>query len=95
MDILFVTVDDEGHLLEFAEVAAIIERLQPKVVFPTHYFIEGLNAPSSGLGGIEAWLADQTTVSRISSASINVTPNTLPQQTEVWVFEEIANGETP
>ena len=93
VDILFVTVDDEGHLLEFEEVAAIIERLQPKVVFPTHYFIEDIGAPDSGLAGIEAWLAQQKSVSRIPSASISLTHDTLPQQTEVWVFDRVAGDE--
>lgn len=94
VDVLFVTVDDDGHLLEFAEVATIINRLQPKIVFPTHYFIEGLNPLGSGLKGIDGWLAKQTAVSRIPASTIELTPETLPQQTEIWVFDQIASGNT-
>ncbi len=89
IDILFVTVDDDQHLLDFDEVAAIIDRLQPKIVFPTHYFIEGLNNPYSGLAEIDEWLITQTNLKRIPSSSVQLTAETLPQQTEVWMFQEL------
>ncbi|MEM7112823.1 MAG: MBL fold metallo-hydrolase [Chloroflexota bacterium] len=90
IDVLFVTVDDEGHLLEFEEVATIIERLQPKIVFPTHYYIEGLNDPSSGLGGVEKWLSLQQQVKYIPAGAVDLMREPLPQQTEIWKFEQIA-----
>ena len=93
VDVLFVTVDDEGHLLEFEEVAAVIERLQPKIVCPTHYVIDGLNAPDSGLGGIGQWLSkSKWLVSHIPTASLTLAPADLPAQTEIWVFDQIASA---
>lgn len=90
IDGLTVPVDGSKHLLEFEEVDEVIERLKPKVVFPTHYFIEDLNSPGCELEGISTWLAQQPRVKSMVSDSINLTFSTLPEVTEVWVFESIS-----
>ena len=90
IDGLTVPVDGSKHLLEFEEVDEVIERLKPKVVFPTHYFIEGLNSPDCELEGISTWLAQQPRVKSMVSDSINLAFSTLPEVTEVWVFESIS-----
>ena len=90
VDILFVTVDDDGHLLEFEEVSTIIGRLQPKIVFPTHYFMEEISTPDNGLAGIDIWLEKQLNITRIEAPSIDLTKENLPEQTEVWCFQQVA-----
>ena len=92
VDVLFVTVDDDEHLLGFEEVEEIIERLQPKVVIPTHYFMEQISAPNNGLAGIDAWISEQPIVSRIPSASVTIASESLPSQTEAWVFDQVAGA---
>ena len=90
VDILLVTVDDEGHLLEFAEVSTIIARLQPKIVLPTHYFMDDISTPGNGLAGIDIWLEKQLDFTRIEAGSIDLSKEMLPEQTEVWCFEQVA-----
>ncbi len=86
IDVLLVTVDDSLHLLTYAEVDALIGRLQPRVVIPMHYAIPGLTAPESGLLPPERWLESQPTVRRLYSHEADFSPAVLPSQTEVWLF---------
>jgi L-ascorbate metabolism protein UlaG (beta-lactamase superfamily) len=51
VDLLTVAVDDEDHILDTEEAKRLADILGPKVVLPTHYLIEGLTDPESGLVG--------------------------------------------
>ena len=86
VDVLLVTVDDSIHLLNYDEVDALVQRLQPRVVVPMHYSIPGLTAPESGLLPPDRWLERQPIVRRLDSHQADFSLNTLPAQTEVWLF---------
>ena len=87
VDVLLVTVDDSKHLLEYEEVDSLIQRLEPRVVIPMHYQIPGLMADDTGLEPPEAWLATQSNVKRLDSPSAEFSPQILPSETEVWLFQ--------
>jgi len=52
-----------------------------------HYQIPGLMAGDTGLEPPEGWLATQTNVKRLDGPSAEFSPQSLPSQTEVWLFE--------
>ncbi|NQW17455.1 MAG: MBL fold metallo-hydrolase [Chloroflexi bacterium] len=56
VDVLAVPVDDDEHLLTFAEVDQMIEAISPRVVLPIHYLQKGITADTADLGGITKWL---------------------------------------
>ena len=87
VDVLLVTVDDSNHLLNDEEVDSLMRRLEPKVVVPMHYQIPGLMADDTGLEPPEGWLATQSRVKRLDGHSAQFSPQTLPSQTEVWLFQ--------
>ncbi len=59
VDVLLVTVDDSVHLLTYDEVDSLVQRLEPRVVIPMHYFIPGLSASGNDLLPPEVWLERQ------------------------------------
>ena len=84
---LLVTVDDSNHLLTFQDVDSLVQRLGPKVVIPMHYQIPGLMADDTGLEPPEGWLATQSRVKRLEGSSAEFSPQGLPSETEIWLFQ--------
>lgn len=87
IDVLLVTVDDSNHLLDRKEVDSLVQRLEPKVVIPMHYQIPGLMADDTGLEPPDGWLTTQPRVKRLDGHSAQFSPDTLPSQTEIWLFQ--------
>ena len=75
-----VTVDDSIHLLTYDEVDSLVQRLEPRVVVPMHYFIPGLSASGNELLPPERWLDRQQTVRRLDSCQADFSPGSLPGQ---------------
>ena len=48
VDIAFLPVTDDGHVMNPDWGDIILERLQPKVAIPMHYYVEGINIPGAG-----------------------------------------------
>jgi L-ascorbate metabolism protein UlaG (beta-lactamase superfamily) len=87
VDVLFVTVDDSCHLLSYQQVDSFIAQLTPRIVVPMHYLIPGLIPESTTLRPPDGWLATQSNVRRLGRHSITLSPEDLPNTTQVWVFE--------
>ena len=87
VDVLMVTVDDSIHLLTYGEVDALIDLLQPRVVIPMHYAIPGITSAECELLPPERWLERQQTVRRLNSHHSDFSPESLPNSTEVWLFQ--------
>ena len=87
VDVLLVTVDHSIHLLTYDEVDSLVQRLEPRVVIPMHYFIPGLSASGNELLPPEGWLDRQQTVRRLDSHHADFSSGTLPSSTEVWLFQ--------
>ena len=86
LDILVVPVEDAGLILSAAEAERLANRLDPCVVIPTHYFIEGLTERSSGFEGIDEWRGLQATVRELPGATLESRSEDLPEAREGWVF---------
>ena len=86
IDLLSVAVDDAAHILDAAGAERLAAVLQPRVVLPTHYHIDGLTAADAGGGGIEGWRRLQRSVRDLSGATLDLHPEDLPTAREGWVF---------
>ncbi len=64
-----------------------MQRLEPRVVIPMHYFIPGISASGNELLPPERWLERQQTVRRLDSHHADLSPESLPGSTEVWLFQ--------
>lgn len=87
VDVLLVTVDDSCHLLSYAEVDSLIERVDPRIVIPMHYRNPSLMPESCGLKTPDQWLATQPSVKQLKGHSADISREELPASAQVWVFE--------
>lgn len=89
VDVLMVTVDDTCHLLSFDEVATVVERFNPRVVIPTHYYAEGINVADAPLKTPEGWLVTQEKVRHLEEDALSLGREDLPPSREVWAMRPI------
>ncbi len=87
IDVLMVTVDDSIHLLTYDQVDSLVQRLEPRVVVPMHYAIPGITSDECELLPPDRWLDRQSTVRRLDSHHADFAAETLPGNTEVWLFQ--------
>ncbi|MDH3601486.1 MAG: hypothetical protein OEU26_17885, partial [Candidatus Tectomicrobia bacterium] len=73
--------------LTYPEVNKLIDMVQPRVVIPMHYQIPVLMSEQTTLQTIEEWLVTRSRVRRLGSPVISLSPSSLPDTPETWVFE--------
>ena len=56
VDIVLLPVDNSQHVMGFAHLESIIERLQPRVVVPHHYYIFDITTRQSTLQPADSWV---------------------------------------
>ena len=87
IDILMIPIDDSEHILEFEEVISIIKLLNPKIVFPMHYYINVITSIKSGFKELEGWFDSAIFPKKtINDSHLKISTSTIPNQTEIWVF---------
>ena len=92
VDVLFAPADDSCHLLTFDEVDTLVDVLDPKIVIPMHYYIEGLTTVESMLGGPNGWVRKQSPRRTIRQPRMRIDRRGLPYEREVWtVRAELAS----
>ena len=72
IDVLTLPVDGSEHILSYEQGDAIVERLQPKVVIPTHYLNEATTLTLSTLASADAWVESQKSFTKLDGASIKL-----------------------
>ena len=77
IDILILPVDESLHLLSEAEIDAMIERYQPKIVIPAHYRVKGVSSVMTTLGTAEWWAAKRKDVVRMTDPTLELSPETI------------------
>ena len=56
IDVLFLPVDESGHILTYEQADYLMERYQPGVTIPIHYLMHGVNTVLSTLQPCDEWL---------------------------------------
>lgn len=59
IDVLLIPTDDSQHVLSFEAVESIIQRVNPSVVVPHHYYIWDVVQRQSTLQSADRWLSSQ------------------------------------
>ena len=72
IDVLTLPVDGSQHILSYAQGDAIVERLRPKVVIPTHYLNEATTYTLSTLQPADEWVESQKSYRRLDGASLSL-----------------------
>ncbi|MDN5345018.1 MAG: hypothetical protein PWQ18_1132 [Clostridia bacterium] len=61
-----------------------VEALKPRVVLPMHYLVPGMQG--FPIAGVDEFTAGRANVRRFGEVKVDLRPETLPQETEVWVL---------
>jgi L-ascorbate metabolism protein UlaG (beta-lactamase superfamily) len=72
VDVLTLPVDGSEHILSYEQANAIVDRLKPKVVIPTHYLSETTTYTLSTLQTADDWVKDQKSFSMLDSATLKL-----------------------
>jgi L-ascorbate metabolism protein UlaG (beta-lactamase superfamily) len=72
IDVLTLPVDGSQHILSYEQGNAIVERLKPKMVIPTHYLNEATTYTLSTLQPADEWVKAQKSFKMLDSASLKL-----------------------
>ena len=86
IDILLMPVDDSQHVMGHSMVAEVIERVQPRIVVPHHYYIWNVVQRQSTLLPAETWLGDQARVRRLDGPEVSYERTSLPDAVTIDSF---------
>ena len=70
IDVLTLPVDGSQHILSYEQGNAIVERVKPKMVIPTHYLNEGTTLTLSTLAPADEWVESQKSFTKLDSATL-------------------------
>ena len=85
IDALLISVDDSEHLATHEEVDRLIAAIDPKIVIPMGYRIEGLTPAESPLLGVDLWARTQPRRRPLRRADIRIDRRGLPYEREAWL----------
>ena len=89
IDVVFLAVSDDGHILSPKWADVIVEKLGPAVVIPAHYYINGIGVPHAG--GLEPALEWTKTHQHtlLESHTLTLSPETVARyDRHVFYFGE-------
>jgi L-ascorbate metabolism protein UlaG (beta-lactamase superfamily) len=72
VDVLTLPVDGSQHILSYEQGNAIVEKLKPKVIIPTHYLSETTTYTLSTLQSADEWVKSQKSFKMLDSASLQL-----------------------
>ena len=82
VDVVFVPVGGT-YTIDSGQADAVVGIIKPRIVIPIHYKTDRCGFPIDGAG---PFLAGKQNV-RHCKSEVEITKDTLPQQTETWVLE--------
>lgn len=87
VDILLIPVGG-FYTIDAAAATQVADQLKPKVIIPMHYNKGNPSAPpSTGLGGVNAFLEGKSNVTRLNSSEIEFKAGQLPADTQIIVLQ--------
>jgi len=72
IDVLTLPVDGSQHILSYDQGNAIVERLKPKIVIPTHYLGEATTYTLSTLQPADEWVKAQKSFKMLDGPSVKL-----------------------
>lgn len=72
VDVLTLPVDGSQHILSYDQCNAIVERLKPKIVIPTHYLNETTTYTLSTLQSADEWVKQQESFKLLDGPTLNL-----------------------
>ena len=84
IDVLFIPVGG-GYTIDGVEAAEVVAELEPSIVIPIHYRVEGLKFP---LDPVDKFLKAVGSENVAAVAKLTISKDKLPEETQVVVLEK-------
>lgn len=88
IDIVLLPADDSQHVMGYPMVEGIIERLNPRVMIPHHYYIADVTQRQSTLLPVTGWLETKENARLLAAPEVSYVKSALPETTEIHCFGE-------
>ena len=86
VDVLMIPVG--GYFtIDPVKATKIAEALNPKVILPMHFKTTAAEESSFPIAGVEEFLKGKKHIRKLDQSEVEITKETLPQETEVWVLK--------
>ncbi|MEX0350093.1 MAG: MBL fold metallo-hydrolase [Paracoccaceae bacterium] len=72
VDVLTLPVDGSQHILDYDQGNAIVERLKPKIIIPTHYLNETTSYTLTTLQNADDWVKSQQSYKMLDTPSLSL-----------------------
>ena len=86
VDVLTLPVDGSQHILSYEQGDAIVERLKPKVVIPTHYLNETTTYTLSTLEPVDDWVKSQKSYRMLDTANLSLVASELAEMDREFLY---------
>lgn len=86
VDVLTLPVDGSEHILSYEQGNAIVDKLNPKVVIPTHYLNETTTYTLSTLRTADEWVQSQQSYNMLDSASLSLNASELGNMNREFMY---------
>jgi len=86
IDVLTLPVDGSEHILSYDQGNAIVDRLKPKVVIPTHYLNESTTYTLSTLQSADVWVKSQKSFQLLDSPTFSLASAELADMNQEFMY---------
>ncbi len=86
VDVLTLPVDGSEHILSFDQANAIVERLKPKIVIPTHYLNETTTYTLSTLQPADPWVKSQKSFTMLDNPALKLAAPDVAQMDREFLY---------
>ena len=86
VDVLTLPVDGSQHILSYDQANAIVDRIKPKIVIPTHYLSETTTYTLSTLTPADEWVKSQKSFKMLDSASMKLASGDVSKMDKEFMY---------
>jgi len=79
-------VDGSQHILSYDQANAIVERIKPKIVIPTHYLGETTTYTLSTLQPVDGWVKAQKSYKTLNGPSLSLASADVAKMDKEFIY---------
>ncbi len=86
VDVLIMNIDGSQHILSYEDVDTALDRYNPKVVIPGHYYTKGASSVLTTLSSADEWVDAQPNVDKLQTSRLVLNPEKIKDMNEQVMY---------
>jgi L-ascorbate metabolism protein UlaG (beta-lactamase superfamily) len=86
VDVALLPIDGSQHVLSYAQIDAVMERLRPRIVVPHHYYVWDVMTRGSTLLPADEWVKRYDDARWLSEGSVSLSPEYVQAQKRTVIY---------